>query len=71
MPCHRVVVSTPGAFAADAATYAEQFRAADLNNDAVLSRSEIGDAKSKLPSGISERDYITRTDFMAACTNSI
>ena len=47
-----LLVSTPGAFAADAATCGEQFRAADLNNDGVLSRSEIGDAKSKLPSGI-------------------
>ncbi len=66
-----LLVSTPGAFAADAATCGEQFRAADLNNDGVLSRSEIGDAKSKLPSGISEREYITRTDFMAVCTNSV
>ena len=66
-----LLVSTPGAFAAEAATCAEQFRAADLNNDGVLSRTEIGNAKGGVPAAISKRDQITRTDFMAACTNSI
>jgi hypothetical protein len=45
--------------------------AADLNNDGVLSSSEIGNAKDKVPAGIAGRDRVTRTNFMAGCTNSI
>ena len=66
-----LLVSTPGASAADETTCADQFKAADHNNDGMLSRTEIGNAKGNVPAAVSKRDQITRTDFMAACTNSI
>jgi hypothetical protein len=46
---------------------ADQFKAADLNNDAVLSGSEIGNFKQKLPASLSGKDRVTRAEFMAAC----
>jgi hypothetical protein len=57
--------------AADQATCADQFKAADLNNDGMLSSTEIGNAKNKLPASIASKDRVSRTDFMAACTNGI
>jgi hypothetical protein len=44
--------------AADQKQCADQFKAADLNNDGVLSRTEIGNAKQRLPSSIATRDRI-------------
>jgi len=40
------------AYAADQATRGDQFAAADLNNDGVLSSSEIGNAKDKISAAI-------------------
>jgi hypothetical protein len=65
-----LLVASP-ASAADEATCADQFKGADLNNDGALSSTEIGNAKDKVPAGISGRDRVSRIDFMAACTNSI
>ena len=46
----------------------DQFKAADLNNDGVLSRTEIGNAKSSLPSSLANKDRVTRKEFMAVCS---
>ena len=45
----------------------DQFKAADLNNDGLLSSSEIGNAKKNLPSSIANKDRVSRADFMAIC----
>jgi EF hand len=46
---------------------ADQFRAADLDNDGVLSASEIGNFKQNLPASVANKDKVTRTEFMAVC----
>jgi hypothetical protein len=66
-----LLVTASPALAADQANCADQFKAADLNNDGLLRSSEIGNAKNKVPAGIAGRDRVSRTDFMAACTNGI
>jgi len=45
----------------------EQFKAADLDNDGVLSASEIGSFKQKLPASLANKDKVTRAEFMAVC----
>ena len=66
-----LLMAASPSYAADQSTCADQFKAADLNNDGMLSSSEIGNAKRKVPAGIAGKDRVSRTDFMAACTNSI
>ena len=44
----------------------EQFRAADLDNDGVLTASEIGSFKQKLPASLANKE-VTRAEFMAVC----
>jgi hypothetical protein len=46
---------------------AEQFNAADLDNDGVLSASEIGSFKQNLPASLANKDKVTRAEFMAVC----
>jgi hypothetical protein len=65
------LLAVPASHAADQATCADQFKAADLNNDGVLSASEIGNAKDKLPAAVVGKNTVNRIDFMAACTNPI
>ena len=65
------LLAVPASHAADQATCADQFKAADLNNDGMLSGSEIGNAKDKLPAAVVGRNRVNRIDFMAACTNPI
>ena len=45
----------------------EQFRAADLDNDGVLTASEIGSFKQSLPASLANKDKVTRVEFMAVC----
>ncbi|HEU4379731.1 MAG TPA: hypothetical protein VFR73_14265 [Hyphomicrobiaceae bacterium] len=47
-----LLMAASPAYAADQATRADQFAAADLNNDGVLSSSEIGNAKDKISAAI-------------------
>src|SRR5262245_36840886 len=47
---------------------ADQFKAADLNNDGVLSSSEIGNAKQTVPAAVANKDRVTQTEFMVACS---
>ena len=54
--------------AADQKQCADQFKAADLDNDGVLSRTEIGNAKQTLPASLANKDRITREEFMAVCS---
>ena len=56
--------------AADQKRCADQFKAADLNNDGVLDRTEIGNAKETLPSSLANKDRVTRTEFMAVCSKN-
>jgi hypothetical protein len=45
----------------------EQFKAADLDNDGVLTASEIGSFKENLPASLASKDKVTRAEFMAVC----
>jgi hypothetical protein len=56
------------ALAATQMQCADQFKAADLNNDGVLSGSEIGNAKPTIPASLANKPSITRQEFLAACT---
>jgi len=58
------------ALAADQRPCGERFKAADLNNDGVLTGNEIGNAKLNLPSSLAGKSRITRDGFMAACAGS-
>ena len=44
-----------------------QFKTADINNDGLLSSTEIGNAKQNLPASIVNKDRVSRADFMAIC----
>jgi len=46
---------------------ADQFKATDLDNDGVLSASEIGSFKQNLPASLANKDKLTRAEFMAVC----
>jgi hypothetical protein len=46
---------------------AEQFKAADLDNNGVLSGSEIASFKQNLPASLTNKDQVTRAEFMAVC----
>jgi hypothetical protein len=54
--------------AADQKQCADKFKAADLNNDGVLSSSEMGNAKQTVPAAVANKDRLTQTEFMAACS---
>jgi hypothetical protein len=56
--------------AADQKQCADQFKAADLNNDGVLSRTEIGNAQQTLPASLANKDRVTRVQFMAVCSKN-
>jgi hypothetical protein len=56
--------------AADQKQCADRFKTADLNNDGVLSRTEIGNAKQTLPGSLANKDRVTRTEFMAICSKN-
>ena len=56
--------------AADQKQCADQFKAADLNNDGVLNRTEIGNAQQTLPASLANKDRVTRAQFMAVCSKN-
>jgi hypothetical protein len=56
-----------GALAADQKQCADQFKAADLNNDGVIVRSEMGSAPSMIPASLNNKSRVTRKEYMAAC----
>jgi len=45
----------------------DEFNAADLDNDGVLTASEIGSFKQNLPASLANKDKVTRAEFMAVC----
>jgi Ca2+-binding EF-hand superfamily protein len=49
---------------------ADQFKAADINNDGMLSRTEIGNAQQTLPASLANKDRVTRSEFMTVCSKS-
>ena len=46
---------------------ADQFKAADINNDGVLTTAEIGTFKQTLPTSVANKERVSRADFMAVC----
>jgi hypothetical protein len=56
--------------AADQKQCTDRFKAADLNNDGVLDRTEIGSAKQSLPASLTSKDRVTRSEFMAVCSKN-
>lgn len=56
--------------AADQKQCEDRFKAANIDNDGALSRTEIGNAKQSMPSSLANKDRVTREEFMAACTRS-
>jgi hypothetical protein len=61
-------LSVQSALAADQKQCADQFKAADLNNDGVIVRSEMGSSPNMIPASISNKSRITRKEYMTACT---
>ena len=59
-----------GAGAAAQKQCADQFKAADINNDGVLSSTEIGNAKQTLPASLANKNRITRKEFMSVCAKN-
>lgn len=45
----------------------DQFKAADLNNDGMLDRSEMGNARGKIPASLNNKSRITRKAYISAC----
>jgi hypothetical protein len=58
------------ALAADQKQCADQFKAADLNNDGVIARSEMGSSPNMIPASLSNKSRISRKEYMAACTKA-
>ena len=63
-----VLASAQGALAADQKQCADQFKAADLNNDGVIVKSEMGSSPSMIPASLNNKARISRKEYMAACT---
>jgi Ca2+-binding EF-hand superfamily protein len=64
-----VMLALP-ASAADQKQCEDRFKAADIDNDGALSRTELGNAKQSMPASLANKDRVTREEFMAACTRS-
>jgi len=46
---------------------ADQFEAADLNKDGMLSKNEVGNFKQSLPTSLADKNEMTRVEFIAVC----
>jgi hypothetical protein len=55
-----VLASAQGALAADQKQCADQFKAADLSNDAVIVKSEMGSSPSLIPVSLNNKARISR-----------
>jgi hypothetical protein len=44
-----------------------QFNAADINNDGVLSREEVSQSKTNLPTEFGGKTDLNRQEFLASC----
>lgn len=60
-------IAAHSAAALDQKKCADQFKAADLNNDGVIDRSEMGNAQGTIPQSLTNKSRISRKDYMAAC----
>jgi hypothetical protein len=45
----------------------DQFKAVDIDNNGELSSTEIGNAKPALPASLTNKDRVTRSEFMGVC----
>jgi hypothetical protein len=54
--------------AVDQKQCADQFKAADINNDGSLDRTEIGNAQQTLPAALASKDRVSRAEFMTTCS---
>jgi hypothetical protein len=61
------VAQNPNRAATDQKQCEDQFKAADIDNSGELSATEIGNAKPALPASLSNKQKVTRTEFMAVC----
>jgi hypothetical protein len=63
-----LLIAVQSASALDQKKCTEQFKAADLNNDGTLSRSEMGSAaKGMIPASLNNQNRISRKEYMSAC----
>jgi hypothetical protein len=46
----------------------DRFKAADLNNDGVLTGSEIGNAMASMPRALASKSRITRAEYVSECS---
>ena len=60
-------LSGGSAVAADQKQCADQFKAADINNDGIIVRSEMGNAAGTIPTSLNNKSRISRKEYMAAC----
>ena len=63
-------LSGGSAVAADQKQCADQFKAADLNNDGTIVRSEMGNAAGSIPTSLNNKSRISRKEYMAACAKN-
>ena len=59
---------TPALLAASSKQCTDQFKAADLNNDGVIDRSEMGSARDTIPASLNNKNRITKKEYMSACS---
>ncbi len=60
-------IAAHSAVALDQKKCADQFKAADLNNDGVIDRSEMGNARRTIPQSLTNKSRISRKDYVSAC----
>jgi hypothetical protein len=60
-------IAARGAVALNQKKCADQFKTADLNNDGVIDRSEMGNAQTTIPQSLTNKSRISRKDYMSAC----
>jgi hypothetical protein len=57
----------PSGLAQNQAECLAQFNAADINNDGVLSREEVSQFKTNLPTEFGGKTDLNRQEFLASC----
>jgi len=57
----------PGGLAQNQAECQAQFKNADRNDDGVLSKNEVSEAKTMIPTELGSKSSISSQEFLAAC----
>jgi Ca2+-binding EF-hand superfamily protein len=58
----------PGGLAQNESECQAQFNSADRNSDGVLSKNEVSEAKTMIPTELGSESSISRQDFLSACS---